>query len=405
LKQLPNTYHEGLVRRAEQARKRVQIYRQLVKAVESGGGDEAVLRAWELLGRVRGRVLAPEELQQYAARAEARQPLLQQLRAISVTAGEAERERRVVELWNPELLDDCPEAAPWRELYLRTSGRRVILKRIAQVIEAGDQTEAERLLEDPALQGQDLPPQLAKELAELRSRAQQAALAKRQAIVNALLNNQRSAFVELFEAATVGEICSQFRHHQPLVYQWLESEILPAARIGFEADPEQAVTRDEQGGLKLVWTWPPRRICQRCRLAICKTPPRPQATPEDVEAWYTATLDADQWDPEVGHPVPLDPQWEGSRVYVWAEVDLGFQLFFSSPFELGQIKPVAKQRRWGLFRGWRAEKDAKPADDQAPDDPAAPADGDPGAAPSSAPSDAAASVADDEKNDEAPPHS
>ena len=66
-------------------------------------------------------------------------------------------------------------------------------------------------------------------------------IAKRQAIVNALLNNQRSAFVELFDAATVGEICRQFRHHQPLVYQWLESEILPASRIGFQADPEQAV--------------------------------------------------------------------------------------------------------------------------------------------------------------------
>ncbi len=368
LKQLPKTYHEGLIRRAEQARKRVQIHRQLVKAVETGGGDEAILRAWELLGRVRGRVMASAELQRRVAQAEARLPLLEQLRAIPATADEAERERRVVELWNPELLDDCPEAEPWRGLYLRTSGRRVILKRIAQAVEAGDQAEAERLLADPALQGRDLPPQLAKELGELRAKVQHATLAKRQAIVNALLNNQRSTFVELFDAATVGEICRQFRHHQPLVYQWLESEILPASRIGFQADPEQAVTRDEQGNLKLVWTWPPPHVCHRCRLAICKSPPRPQATPDDVDAWYAVALEADQWNPDAGHQVPLDPQWEGSRAYVWAEVDLGFQLFFSSPFELGQIKPVAKQRRWGLFRGWRAEKEAKPAEDLPPEE-------------------------------------
>lgn len=382
LKRLPKTYHEGLMHRADQARKRIQIYRQLVKAVESGGGDDAVLRAWELLGRVRGRVLAPEELQRYATRVEARQPLLQQLRAIPATADDTQRERRVVELWNPELLDDCPEAAPWRELYLRTSGRRVILKRIAQAIEAGDQAEAERLLQDPALQDRDLPPQLGKELAELQARTQQATLARRQAIVNALLNNQRSTFVELFDAPTVGEIFSQFRHHQPLVYQWLESEILPAERIGFQADSEQAITRDDEGNLKLVWTWPPPRICQRCRLAICKTPPRPQATPEDVEALYTAVLDADSWNPQAGHQVPLDPLWEGCHVIVWAEVDLGFQLFFSSPFDLGQIKPVAKPRRWGLFRPWRTEKDGKPADEPPPDahtadqSAAAPADGD-----------------------------
>jgi hypothetical protein len=300
-------------------------------------------------------------LQRYAARVEARQPLLQQLRAIPATADDTQREQRVVELWNPELLDDCPEAAPWRDLYLRTSGRRLILKRIAQALEAGDQAEAERLLQDPALQGRDLPPQLGKQLAELQARAQHATLAKRQAIVNALLNNQRAAFVELFDAATVGEIFSQFRHHQPLVYQWLESEILPAERIGFQADPEQAVTRDEQGNLKLVWTWPPPRICRRCRVAICKTPPRPQATPEDVEALYTAVVNTDSWSPEAGHQVPLDPLWEGCHVIVWAEVDLGFQLFFSSPFDLGQIKPVAKSRRWGLFRPWRTEKDGKSA--------------------------------------------
>ena len=360
---------QNLPRRLDPARGTgPQAGADLPPAGQGGRGghiQEDVLRAWELLGRIRGRVLASDELQRRVAAAEARLPLLQQLRAIPVMADEAERERRVVELWNPELLDDCPEAAPWRELYLRTSGRREILKRIARTIEAGDQAEAERLLDDPALQGRDLPPQLAKEIGELRAKAQQATLAKRQAIVNALLNNQRSTFVELFDAATVGEICRQFRHHQPLVYQWLESEILPASRIGLQADPEQAVTRDEQGNLKIVWTWPPPQISQRCRLAICKSPPRPQATPDDVDAWYSVALDAAQWNPEAGHQVPLDPQWEGSRVYVWAEVDLGFQLFFSSPFELGQIKPAPKQRRWGLFRGWRSEKEAKPAEEQA----------------------------------------
>lgn len=367
LKQLPTTYHDGLIRRAEQARNRIRIYRQLVKAVEAGD-DKAVLQAWELLGRVRGRVLASEDLQRRVTQAESRQPLLEQLRAIPSTLDEAERERRVVELWNPELLDACPEAAPWRSLYLRTSGRRVILKRIAQAVEAGDQAEAERLLADPALEGRDLPPQLARELGELRARAQQATLAKRQALVNALLNNQRTTFVELFDAATVGEIFRQNRHHQPLIYQWLESEILPAARGGLQADPEHAVTRDEQGNLKLVWTWPPLRFSHRCRLAICKTVPRPQATPDDVDAWYSAALEADQWNPDAGHQVPLDPQWEGSRVYVWAEVDLGVQLFFSSPLELGQLKPVAKQRRWGLFRGWRAEKEARAVEDPPPDE-------------------------------------
>ncbi len=367
LKRLPQTYHDGLIRRVEQARKRVQIYRQFAHALDSQADDDAVLRAWELLARVRGRVLVSDQTRQHLARIEARQPLLQQLRAIPATADEATREQRVLELWNPVLLDDCAEAASWREVYRGARKRRELLKRIAQAIQDGNQAEAERLLTDSAVHAADLPPPMAKELAELRTQAQQAALAKRQAIVNALLNNHRSAFVELFDAATVGEICTQFRHHQPLVYQWLESEILPATGLGPPADPQQAVSRDEQGNLVLRWAWPPPRVSHRCRVAVCKHPPRPQAAPDDVETWYAATIDAEFWDPQAGHLTPLDPQWEGSHVYVWAEVDLGFQLFFSSPCELGQISAMPKHRRWGLFRGWRADKGARTSDESVAD--------------------------------------
>jgi hypothetical protein len=204
----------------------------------------------------------------------------------------------------------------------------------------------------------ELPSQLAGELGQLRVKHQQVALARRQAIVNTLLNNERSLFAELFDAALVAQICQQSRHHHPVVNQWLEAEILPASEIGFGADPELAVMRDEQGILHIVWTWPPSRISNQCRLAICKNRPSPHILPDDVSSLHTATIDRDQWDPDKGYQIAFDPDWVESRVFVWAVVDLGFQVFYSSPFEVGQIKPLAKQpRRWGLFRSWRGEKE------------------------------------------------
>jgi hypothetical protein len=188
-------------------------------------------------------------------------------------------------------------------------------------------------------------------------------LAKRQAIVNALRNNERSVFAELFDARLVAQICEQSRHHHPVVNQWLESEILPASRIGFAADPERAVQRDEQNVLHIRWEWPPSRISTQCRLAICKTPPPPHVIPDDVPSQHAVTIDYDQWDAEEGYQVTFDPEWVESRIFVWAVIDLGFQVFYSTPFEVGQIEPLAKQpRRWGLFRSWRGETEARGTD-------------------------------------------
>ena len=360
---LPEGYHQGLAQRCEQARKRLYVYGKLLKALKEPCTEKAIARAWQALAKVRGRVLVSEEVRQRAELAEQRAPLLEQLNAIPPSRGDAELERRVLEIWVPEILDDCRQAAQWKEIYQRSQTRRDALRRLGEAIEAEDLALAERLLADAGLQNAELPPQLAGELGQLRVKSQQEALAKRQAIVNTLLNNERGLFAELFDANLVRQICEQFRHHHPVVNQWVESEILPAGKIGFAIDPEHAITRDEDGHLHLSWTWPPPRISNQCRLAICDRQPAVHALPDDVQALYSASIDRDQWNPLIGYVVEMNPEWEGKRVFVWAVVDLGFQVFFSAPFEVGLIKPVAKQteRRWSLFRR-RRDEDKKPKD-------------------------------------------
>ena len=371
MQHLPNSYHEGLARRSQQARQRIYVYREFFKAVQEPCLEAIVLQAWRKLGHVRGQGLAPEELQKRVELAEKRLPLIQALMAIPDDAPEAERQRRVLEIWDDALLKDCHEAEPWRTFYQRFQTAAEAIRQIDSALEAGQFPAAERLLGAPDLQGVNLPPKLAQALQAARTQIQQATLAKRQALINVLRENRRTDFAELFDVATLTDICRQSRHHQPLVGQLLETEILPLSRIGLAADPATALQRDEQANLSIVWTWPPPRISNVCRLAICKQRPRAQVSPDDVPAEYAVTIAREQWNPAVGQQVVMQPEWEGSYVLVWAVVDLGYQIFFSEPLEVGQIQPLVKaaqqpQRKWGLFRGWRGEKKSPATDGEAP---------------------------------------
>jgi hypothetical protein len=366
MQHLPNSYHEGLARRSQQARRRLYVYRDLKTALQEPCSEINIVKAWEKLGEVRGRVLASDEISRRAQLAEARVPLIQQLQAIPDTADEAEQERCVVEIWDPALLDGCHDASAWQGIYDRVRAGRETLQLIESAVEAENLAEAEHLLGQPCMQGQELPTELTGKLKELRAKVHKATAAKRQAIVNTLMENDRPAFVELFDAALISDICVQFRHHQPVVSQWVESEILPASRIGLAADPENAVVRDEDGNLTTRWTWPASTISHECRLLICQDRPTANALPEDVDAQYSVAIQRHEWDEAAGHQVQPNPELDGSDVYVWAVIDLGYQTFYSEPFRVGRIQPieVKQQRRWRLFRSRRAEKAAKTAEGQ-----------------------------------------
>ena len=337
MQHLPNTYHEGLARRSQQARRRLYVYRELERALQEPCVEAEVVRAWEQLGQIRGRVMVSPEMKARAELAEARLPLLQAFQAIPESASEAEREQRVLEIWNDALLGGCTEAAAWLPVYLKAQAWQETVRKLQAAVQAEDAETIERLMQAPAAQAHELPAELGASVRELRWKAQQATAAKRQAVVNTLLENSRSGFAQLFDAATIADICRQFRHHQPLVNQWMESEILPIERLGLTADPEQAVRRDEQGEWHIVWTWPPPQVSNECRLAIVKKRPAALAQPDDVQAEHAAVIRRQDWNPEAGYVVPANPEWDGAWVYVWVVVDLGYQLFFSPPFEVGQL--------------------------------------------------------------------
>ncbi len=354
---LPKTYHDGLAKRAAKARQRLLAFRRLERMIAHGEPEADLLRAWERLAELRGRVLASESMRTRIELAESRVRLLDALRSIPENDPVA-CQRRVLELWNPEVLDGCVEAEPWRDVFQRARAAQEALKRAQAAFEAGQLAAVKRWLAEPALQEPGLAPELAELQQTLRSQVHQALAATRQELVTALLENRRAAFTQAFDALVVREICEQFPHHQPVVRQWVEAELVPAERIGFAHDPETAVTRDEgEGLLQMQWQWPPSRVCDHCDLLVTHKAPQAQGLPEDVESLYQVKLERPEGDGRGEHQVVLANDWEGARVYLWAQIDLGFQVFSSEPYFLGEIPSAeAKNRGWGLFRAWRSAR-------------------------------------------------
>ena len=357
LTKLPETYHEGLTRRSQQAQRRIYAYNELAKLLQEKPISEAqVAQAWEKLGQLKGRILVPEKAQARCELAVARTPLLRQLQQIPRDIDRLEFERQVLELWKPDLLDQCAQASPWRRVRRQAVLAQQTIEALQKSVEAEDLPEVERLLNEPCMQDRPLVDELQQNIENLRAQAKQAMLARRQALVTALLENGRNTFHELFDADLVREICRQSPHHQPLVNQWMDSEILPVSRSGLAVDAEQAIQRDENSGMiRFSWTWPATRISTRCRLLISKRKPAETDIPDDIDALLAIDLEHAQWSDEVGCQVEFQAEWEQAYVSVWAVIDLEFQTFYTLPLEIGRIQPAEKQKRWSFFRRSKGE--------------------------------------------------
>lgn len=358
MKKLPNSYHEGLARRSQQARKRIFAYRELTAALQEPCRELAIIKAWRKLMEVNGRVLVTGPALERVHLAEARGPLIKLLRAIPESDSETERERKVAAIWEETLLHDCPDAQPWAELHQRAIAAGQAIEQLRVALEADDLAAVERLLALPCMERRELPADLADRVQQARAALQQARAAKRQAMVNALRDNNRVAFAELFDAALLADICRQFKHHQPVVGQWVEAEIVPLKFLGMTADPATALRREEDGTLRITWTWPPPHISTTCQLRICAKRPTGHVSPDDVESLHQATLQREQWNEATGYSIPFDPQFHDAFVVIWAVIDLGYQTFFSEPLILGPLEPAPKQRRWGLFSRRSGKPDA-----------------------------------------------
>jgi serine/threonine protein kinase len=364
---LPPDYYRKLNDRAPLAQTRVRACDKIRQAADDGSPDSVVLQAWKTLEESDACSLLPTKVRSVVQAVLKRAEAVEALKQINSSWAPQQIERKLLEVWDDEALQNCPAADPWRAQYKAARVRQDLIEEIGQAIEKSDETAVQRLTADPRLAHHPLPANVAEKLREMNEGMQQRRAARRQALVAALTSTRRKEFYELFDKQIIREICEQFQHHQPLVNQWIEDEILSLERCGLAAVEEHGLKRISDEHYRARWVWPDTRFADRCRLVVTPQLPKPNANLDNLSNHLAFTIDRNTWDAGAGYRDLLtEKEWIGCYVLVWAILDVGFQTFDTQPLQLGQLEAEEpqeeqqpKKKGWSLFRRGKEKEEKK----------------------------------------------
>jgi hypothetical protein len=341
---LPEGYHYSLRTRVEQARQRVEAVDRMGRELQQDD-DEPIVAAWQQACQIRCEGLIHRDFRPRIDLALKRLPILRVLRELPPDLPYDQLDRRLLDLWQEEIIAGTPEAEAWRPFYQQSLYRRDLLKRLEQAIGRRDETAIAETIRDPYLKDYPMPSSWTPVIRSARQR-----IAKMESLEAALGAGDLSKFTPLFDARILRQYEERFRPYQQLLEAWTRTEVLPAERIGLRpAVGRASLVRQEKrrGSYRVRWTWPQQRFTNECVLAVCAEPPGPDDDPRQLPALFRIPLDRQNWESGGGSRViHVKPEWAGSVVVVWAVVDLGFRLLFSQPLTLGRL-----ETRHGLFGG------------------------------------------------------
>lgn len=362
---LPADYRYSLEPRVRRAEGIVDAVRKLERVVRESNDDARVARAWRRVRKARCEKLVPKELRRRIARSEKRRKLLDALARLSGDMPADELDRRLLELWDEELLAGHDEAERWRNAYEWAVFRRDLLDRIGQAIGRGDDVEVVELAADPGLEGYTLPSGWPDAIEAARRNADTF-----RALEMALEMRAPAAFVDSFDARVLRRYADKFEPHREAIEAWTALELLDPGAMGLGPAAGRASVEliDKSEHLYRVrWSWPGDRFADECILAVAEELPEAADDPREVEAPFRETVPRADWD-NAGQSVEFraEPEWTGHHVAVWAVIDLGFRQWFSHPVVLGTLGKRPKEKRgraWSVlagFRGGRPRADGRP---------------------------------------------
>jgi len=161
------------------------------------------------LDKVAGQQLVPTPTRQRVALAEQRVELLQRLHSIAAST-DGDRLERLLAQWDESLLAGCADAESLRPLWEQARVTVPVVARLRQAIAEDDSAVIERLLllvHDPGTELL-LPGDLAAPIQQFRQRQFAARQARRQGLLQALVDNDGTTFRTLFDGALVGELAA-----------------------------------------------------------------------------------------------------------------------------------------------------------------------------------------------------
>ncbi|MBN2477030.1 MAG: protein kinase family protein [Pirellulales bacterium] len=342
---LPQGYRYSLRPRAEEARRRVAAVARLERALTIATAEASIVVAWRAVVEAKCEGLANPTWRPRIELAERRAPVLKQLYEIPDDLAADQRDARILDFWQEDLLAECREAERWRVTCAAAIARRQVLEHLQAAVEQGNESAIAGLMGEPCLADYPLPEMLATAIHQVRDR-----LGRTDSLLAALSEGRRSAFWELFDARLIRQHADRFAPHEAVLREWTVTEVLPLERLGLARMSGRRSVKGTGTKCRVRWVWPEERFTNRCLLGVCPAEPDYGDDPQDLVAHHRASVDRETWEREGRRQViRTAAEWAGSCAVVWAVVDLGFRTFYSPPLVLGHLGTRAGWKWKGLF--------------------------------------------------------
>ena len=360
---LPVGYSYRLQSRVALAVERLQALARLETALQDPVNELALAGLWQEAAQLGCEGLVAHPQRTRIELAQKRVPLLQELADLPETLPADQLDRRLLALWQPELLAHCAQAQPWQTAWELAVYRKELLARLQRAVEAGNSQAILHAISDPCMDNYPLPTAWNSAVRAARDRMDRAA-----ALVNALQQDRREGFLAAFDVRLIRQFPERFENYRRRLLEWVETEVLPLEGLGLGAavGRESLVRLEEPAGAyRLRWTWPLARFCDECLVAVCPKAPGTQSDPLSLPVLHRLATDRRAWESGGGSRVlHTEPDWHDCWVVVWARVDLGFECRFSHPLLLGRLQ--CRRGLGGLLSrlrpGTRRAADRSPAD-------------------------------------------
>lgn len=333
---LPRDYDYALRQRVDLARGRTAAVQRLTEAVRGDMPERTIVEAAGELDRLQATALIDARAAPRVHVARQRLPVLQQLESIPAALPRDRYDEQVLRIWQ-DVLRNCLQAKKegWLAKHENACARKTLIQRLARAIARKDDEKIGVIVCDRLLDDYPFPDKWTTLIDEVRGLTRGA-----RRLLDALQNNQRSAFFRAFDAKTIRRCHYMFTGVRQQLVAWTREEILPLERLRLRAaQGRDSVRQLGKSMYRLRWTWPERRLVERCLVAISSRPLNGQCDPRNdgavVREWE---IDREAFDKE-GCTVFWDGR-RGGLVYACALVDLGFQSLTSPPLELGQVQPA-----------------------------------------------------------------
>ncbi len=342
---LPAAYSHQRRARVQEAAKRVAAVADLLRALGEPASDLKIVDSWQRVEKAHAGSLVPPEHGERLELARRRMPLLAALRQIpqDYPVKQAHQfDDRLLKIWRDDLLRNSHDAQPWKGLHQQARRREQALIQLAKAIKGKDSAGIAAHVKEPCLQGYQFPLGWKHDISTAAKHVQTL-----HDLLEVVGTGNRARFPEVFNAELIRQCPAEFHAYESVLREWIVSEILPVEQIGLKKPRGRwefiEEDSEEKNKFYIYWDWPKPGVSNRCLLLITRAKPLLMDLPERIPCELCQPIQRSAWEPGGSRwRLAAREGWAGCYVTVWAEVDVGFDKFYSRPLHLGQLgeKPV-----------------------------------------------------------------